>query len=76
MVDMRASNEKLVGRSRRILVQLTDLDEDRATALLDECDGELKTAIVVARLGVDAGTARKRLAEADGRLRVALGDDA
>ena len=76
MVDMRASNEKLVGRSRRILVQLTDLDEERATALLDECDGELKTAIVVARLGVDAATARQRLAEANGRLRIALGEDA
>ena len=54
MVDLQASNAKLVARSRRILQQLTDLDADAAEALLASCGGELKTAImtsVVATIG-------------------------
>jgi len=76
MVDLQANNEKLVGRSRRILQRLSDLDNAAAEELLAACDGELKTAIVMARLGVDAEHARQRLAAAKGRLRIALGDDA
>ena len=76
MVDLQASNTKLVQRSRRILQRLSDLDEVAAEELLATCNGELKTAILVARLGVDAQEARQRLAAAAGRLRVALGDDA
>lgn len=76
MVDLQASNAKLVGRSRRILQHLSDLDETAADRLLAACDGELKTAILVAQLGIDIEEARQRLAGADGRLRVALDDDA
>jgi N-acetylmuramic acid 6-phosphate etherase len=76
MVDLQASNAKLVQRSRRILQHLSDLDEGAAEALLATCNGELKTAILVARLGVDVQEARQRLAAAGGRLRPALGDDA
>ena len=52
-------------------------DQDAAAAekLLTSCGGELKTAILVARLGIDAEDARQRLVAADGRLRLALGDD-
>ena len=76
MVDLRASNDKLVARSQRILQQLTDLDAAAAVELLSRCDGELKTAILAARLGIDIPDARERLAAADGRLRIALNDDA
>ena len=76
MVDLQASNEKLVGRARRILQRVSDLDEAAAEQLLADCKGELKTAILVARLDIDAEDARQRLAAAGGRLRVALGDDA
>ena len=76
MVDLQASNGKLVGRARRILMRLTDLDENGAEDLLGRCDGELKTAILVARQGLGVDAARQRLAEVGGRLRAALGDDA
>ena len=76
MVDLQASNAKLVGRARRILQRLSDLDEAAAGELLTACDGELKTAILVARLGIDVTDARQRLATVGGRLRAALGDDA
>ena len=61
---------------RRILQRLSDLDEAAAGELLTACDGELKTAILVARLGIDVTDARQRLATVGGRLRAALGDDA
>lgn len=76
MVDLQASNNKLVRRARRILRRLSGLEEKAAEALLAACDGELKTAILVARLDIDAGEARRRLSAANGRLREALGDDA
>ncbi|MEJ2273957.1 MAG: N-acetylmuramic acid 6-phosphate etherase [Woeseiaceae bacterium] len=76
MVDLQASNAKLVARSLRILQRLSNLDAAAAAELLARCDGELKTAIVVARLGIGVDAARQRLAAAEGRLRLALGDDA
>ena len=75
MVDMRASNEKLVGRSLRILQALTGLDLVAAREVLDASGGELKTAIAAQRLGITAGQARQRLQAAGGRLRAALGED-
>ncbi len=75
MVDLRASNEKLVGRSLRILQQLTGLGVADAEAVLSASGGELKTAIVSQRLGIDATAARQRLLDAGGRLRHALGED-
>lgn len=73
MVDLRATNSKLVARSRRIVAQLTDLDESAAAALLERCDGEVKTAIVMQRRQVDAVEARRLLSAADGHLRRVIG---
>jgi N-acetylmuramic acid 6-phosphate etherase len=75
MVDLRASNEKLVGRSLRILQQLTGLDAKDAESVLSASGGELKTAIVSQRLSIDATAARQRLLDSGGRLRHALGED-
>ncbi len=70
MVDMRATNDKLRDRAARILCSLTPgLDRGRAFEILTEANGELKTAIVIARLGVNANAARQRLADAKGNLR-------
>ena len=75
MVDLQATNKKLVARTLRIAKQVTGLADEQALALLDRCNGELKTAIVSHKLGVDAITARTNLEEAGGSLRLALGDD-
>lgn len=75
MVDLRASNEKLVGRSLRILQTLSGLTPAAARAALEASGGELKTAIVSQRLGIGAEEARQRLQAAGGRLRIALGED-
>ncbi len=72
MVDLRATNTKLIDRSRRILVALTALADDEAEKLLAQCDGELKTAIVSCQRGVSPADARELLDAAGGHLRVAL----
>ena len=72
MVDLQATNQKLQDRSRRLLCRVGGVDSAAATALLAECEGELKTAILVARLDVPPEVARTRLAAVDGQLRRAL----
>ena len=72
MVDLQATNSKLADRSRRIVCYLTDTTPEEAAALLNACDGELKTAIVSQRLSIDPGEARSRLNVAQGHLRKAL----
>ena len=74
MVDLQATNSKLVLRTIGIVQQLTDLSETDASELLESCGGELKTSIVCYRLNVSPGEARAKLEAADGRLRSALGD--
>ena len=75
MVDLRASNTKLVARSRRIVSMLTDLCEAEAEKLLSRCDGELKTAVVVSLKLVTPQEARRLLANAGGHLRRVLEDN-
>ncbi|MFF1274107.1 N-acetylmuramic acid 6-phosphate etherase [Streptomyces marokkonensis] len=72
MVDVRASNEKLRARSRRIVAQVTGADDDAVERALAATDGEVKNAILVLLAGVDGPTAARLLAESDGRLRAAL----
>jgi N-acetylmuramic acid 6-phosphate etherase len=72
MVDLRATNEKLRARTVRIVSRLTGLNLDDAKAVLDRCDGELKTAVVAANRNVEPAVARQSLVRAGGRLRAAL----
>jgi N-acetylmuramic acid 6-phosphate etherase len=73
MVDLRATNSKLRARTNRIGRQLTGLSEAEAAALLEECGGELKTALVARLAGVSPERARERLRTAGGQVRRALG---
>ncbi|MFI1173718.1 N-acetylmuramic acid 6-phosphate etherase [Streptomyces melanogenes] len=72
MVDVRASNEKLRARSRRIVALATDAGDEDIEAALTAADGEVKTAILMLLADVDAATATRRLEQAGGRLRSAL----
>lgn len=72
MVDLRATNAKLLARTRRIVARLADVTEDEAERLLAACDGELKTAVVARLRGVEPAAARAILAAAAGRLRQAV----
>ena len=72
MVDVAPTNEKLRDRARRIVSEIAGIDGDSAGRLLEEARGEVKTAIVMARLGLAPGPARERLRQAGGFLRKAL----
>jgi N-acetylmuramic acid 6-phosphate etherase len=72
MVDLRASNSKLADRARRIVRAITNVSDKEAERLLQECGGEVKTAIVSFHRGVNSGDARQILAASHGHLRNAL----
>lgn len=72
MVDLRATNEKLRARTNRIIRQHTGLDRDEADALLQRCNGELKTAIVAHGAKLEPTDARERLAQCGGRVGAVL----
>lgn len=76
MVDLQATNTKLTERTKRIICSMTDLSSDGAAQLLDECNGELKTAIVAHRGGMGPEKARERLINSQGKLREALENSA
>jgi N-acetylmuramic acid 6-phosphate etherase len=69
MVDVQATNQKLVHRARRLVSQLDEVDLIQAQALLDQSGGEVKTAIVMQRREVDAAQARQLLQGVEGQLR-------
>ncbi|MEU2679990.1 N-acetylmuramic acid 6-phosphate etherase [Streptomyces sp. NPDC002458] len=72
MVDVRASNEKLRARSRRIVSLATGAGDEEIEAALAATDGEVKNAILTILGGVDGPTAATLLADSDGHLRAAL----
>ena len=72
MVDLKATNKKLVERSRRIVMTVTGVGYEEASRTLSEADGHVKTALVSLLAGVDISEARRRLANADGKVRRAL----
>ncbi|MEV0398813.1 N-acetylmuramic acid 6-phosphate etherase [Actinoallomurus sp. NPDC050550] len=75
MVDMRATNAKLRGRTMRLLVQATGADDAECAEALDLC-GDLKTALVflLARRHTAAAPqqCRAALEMSGGRVRQAL----
>ena len=72
MVDLRRGSAKLRDRAVRIVAAAGKVERESAERLLAESEGEVKTAIVRARTGLDVASARRRLADAGGRVRAAL----
>jgi len=69
MVDLRATNVKLQDRAERIVMEVTALSRDEARALLVQADGQVKLALVMHALHVDAETARVQLEAGEGVVR-------
>ncbi|MGE0640450.1 MAG: N-acetylmuramic acid 6-phosphate etherase [Thermoanaerobaculia bacterium] len=74
MVDLRPGSAKLVDRARRIVETAGGVDRDAAAGLLSRADGEVKTAIVMARTGSGPEEARRRLSAAAGAVREAIAE--
>ena len=72
MVDMRASNSKLVARAARIVMQATDCTAAQAEDALARCGNDLKLAVLVRLTGLEPDEGRASLAAANGVLRRAM----
>jgi len=72
MVDVRASNEKLRLRARRMVMTVGDCSEEVAENLLEQAGGGAKLAIFMAKTGLGAAQGEQFLQKADGRLSLAL----
>jgi len=75
MVDLRASNAKLVDRSERIVAEVCDVDRDAARALLERAGGLVKRAITMHLLHLDGAAADAALEAAHGVIRRAVHTD-
>lgn len=72
MVDLQATSEKLIERSKRILMEVTGVSYRQAADYLTKSHGEVKTAIVMILKQTDYRQAKKLLKEADGLVWKAL----
>lgn len=72
MVDVAASNSKLVDRSLRILHDLAGVERDRGLRLLKTAGGSVKLSLLMAAADLDASQARQLLDEHQQQLRAAL----
>ena len=73
MVDLRATNDKLLDRAARIVSEQGPVSRSEALDLLRAASGRVKVALVMARRGVDAAAAEALLAEHDQNLRAVIG---
>jgi N-acetylmuramic acid 6-phosphate etherase len=72
MVNVQPRNAKLEDRARRIIAASAAVTYDRAGELLPEAGGDVRVAILMAKLALDRGSAEARLVAASGRLSEAL----
>jgi len=75
MVDLEVTCQKLQDRSERILRGLLGLEPDEAGTLLAASGGKVKTALVMAHLGMNRPEAEEALAAVQGRLAALLPQD-
>ncbi|HAU5008499.1 TPA: N-acetylmuramic acid 6-phosphate etherase [Proteus mirabilis] len=72
MVDVEATNAKLIERQIRIVMQATECERATAEHALAQCQRHCKTAILMILAGVDAQQATQLLAQNKGFIRQAL----
>lgn len=72
MVDVEATNAKLVERQVRIVMQATECERSIAEQALSQCHRHCKTAILMILAGVDAQQAAQMLTQNKGFIRKAL----
>ena len=75
MVDLRATNNKLVDRSQRIVAEVCGVTREQATTLLERAGKSVKLAIVMHKRVVSREDAERLLAENGGVVRRVTGDE-
>lgn len=71
MVDLQLTNNKLKERAKRILMEIAEIDYEKAVELLAETDGNVKTALLMALCGINKSAAEESLRVANGRIKQA-----
>ncbi len=72
MVDVKASNQKLIERAKNIVMTVTKADEELASAILEKTNYEVKPAIVMINADVTYEEANRAIDLADGLVRKAI----
>lgn len=72
MVDVKATNQKLVERAVSIVRTAAGVDDATARRALGECGYHCKTAIVALLCGIEPSEARRALADAHGHTALAV----
>jgi N-acetylmuramic acid 6-phosphate etherase len=68
MVNMPPTNAKLRRRAEAMVAQIAQCDPSQAASSLDQAEGDIKTAVLLA-LGIDRAEAETILMQCDGNLR-------
>ena len=72
MIDLQQNSEKLIERSKKIIMIASGKTYDEATYYLLKSGGHVKTAILMALTGLDKEQAKKALQKNDGFIKKAL----
>ena len=72
MVDVKATNEKLVARAARIVIQATECDKALAVSTLKTTNYDVKLAILMILTGLDFESSKAQLDQQNGFLRKAV----
>ena len=72
MVDLKPTNQKLEERSKRIIMEATDVDYDTANRFYQASNHQVKTAIVMILLNCSKEEAEKKIEKSNGFVRSAL----
>lgn len=72
MVDVEATNQKLIQRQKNIVMDATGCQAEDAEAALSACNGQCKTAILMILANLTAEQAKRRLTQHKGFIRSAL----
>lgn len=68
MVDVQSTNKKLERRALEMVFELGEVSMENAALLLQESGNHVKTAVVMAKLGINSDSAKKLLEAESGHL--------
>lgn len=74
MIDVVLTNEKVAVRALRILAEASGKSVSAAEHALRAAGHNMRAALVMLKIGVEAREAKRRLGRAEGNLRAALGE--
>ncbi len=72
MVDVKATNAKLVERAKSIIMKTTNCDYDRASELLELSEMQVKKAIIMQILDINLDEASQKLEENKGNISLTI----